>query len=107
MSDSFVPLMPVTSLAPGMMRCVEIAGQRVLVANVDGEFLATSEMCTHEDALLCTGSLHGEEVKCPLHGARFNLRTGAALDEPAEEALKCYPVRIVNDTVYIDLRSKP
>jgi len=65
----------------------------------------SDEMCTHEDARLCDGNLTGHLVKCPLHGSRFDLATGAVLDDPAEENLKIYPVTVENNTVYIMLES--
>lgn len=95
----------VTGLAPGKMKCIVAGGRRLMLANIDGEFLAVDDTCTHEDASLSTGSLHGDCVKCPLHGSRFNLRTGAALDDPAEDDLQTHPVRIDGVRVMIGLDS--
>ncbi len=61
------------------------------------------DMCTHEDASLSKGSLHGDCVKCPLHGSRFKLLTGQALDEPAEENLNTYKVKIEGDSIQVKL----
>ena len=87
------------------MTCVDVGGQRILVANVDGVFFATDDMCTHEDASLATGSLKGELVKCPLHGSRFSLRTGEPLEDPAEEPLRCYAVRVEDGAVLVEIDS--
>ena len=92
-----------SDLAPGAMTCVEVAGKRVLIANVDGEILATDDICTHEDASLSSGSLKGHLVRCPLHGSRFDLRTGAPLEEPAEEPLVRHAVRIEGDHILVTL----
>jgi len=75
------------------MKRIEIRGRRILLANVDGHICAVDDTCTHEEASLSTGVLKGELVKCPLHGSRFNVCTGEALEEPAEENLRTYPVR--------------
>ncbi len=83
------------------MRQVEVAGKRILLANVDGHFYATDDTCTHEDASLSTGFLKGEWVKCPLHGSRFNVRNGEVVDEPAEVNLKTYAVRIDGNDVWL------
>jgi len=83
-----------------MMR-VDVHGARVLLANVDGEYYAVSDTCTHEDASLSQGALHGEYIRCPLHGSRFSLRTGDPLEEPAETPLKVYPVKLSNDDICI------
>lgn len=85
------------------MTCIEVHGRRILVANVDGVFYATDDTCTHEDASLSGGSLHGELVKCPLHGSRFSLRTGEPMEDPAEEALRCYSVCVEDGAVMLDL----
>ena len=85
------------------MKRVDIDGRRMLLANVNGRFCATDDTCTHEDASLSTGSLRGELVKCPLHGSRFNVCTGEALEEPAEQNLKTYPIRVEGDNILIGL----
>lgn len=95
-----------SELAPGRMRCVDVDGRAVLIANVGGEILATDDTCTHEDASLSTGSLVGELVKCPLHGSRFSLRTGEALEDPAEEPLRCYPASVRDGMVLVELHSR-
>jgi len=81
--------------------CVKTEGYRVLIALAEEKVYAVDDMCTHEDASLSKGSLHGDCVKCPLHGSRFRLTTGEALDEPAEETLNTYPVKIEGDDILI------
>lgn len=103
MSDGFVKAGRVDDLAPGKMVRVEIAGRRILLANVDGRFYATADTCTHEDASLSSGSLRGELVKCPLHGSRFNVCTGRVMEEPAEQDLQTYPVRVEGDHILVGL----
>jgi len=104
MGEEFVMVASVDDLPSGRMTCVEVEGQRLLLANVDGTFYATDDTCTHEDASLSSGSLHGDYVKCPLHGSRFSLRTGEPVEEPADEPVNCYPVRIEDDNVLVKLR---
>ena len=55
------------------------------------------------DASLAKGSLHGHCVKCPLHGSRFDLSTGEALDEPAEDPVNTYEVRVEGDDILVAL----
>jgi len=85
------------------MKRVDIGGRRILLANVEGRLYAADDTCTHEEASLSTGFLKGELVKCPLHGSRFNVRTGEALEEPAEENLRTYPVRLEGERILIGL----
>jgi nitrite reductase/ring-hydroxylating ferredoxin subunit len=69
-----------------------------------GEFLATDDSCTHEQWSLGEDSdLEGAEVTCPLHMARFDLRTGAPLCFPATKPLRTYPVEVVGDEVYVSV----
>lgn len=90
-------------LLPGKMKRVDLDGRRILLANVDGSYYATDDTCTHEESSLSKGFLKGDTVKCPLHGSRFNLRTGQVLDDPAEENLRTYPVRLDGDDILICL----
>lgn len=107
MSKTFVRVAALQDLAPGKMICVEAPdGRRLLLANVDGAVHAADEMCTHEDAPLCTGSLKGHFVKCPLHGSRFDLITGEPMEDPADEPLKVYPVRIEDDAILVGLSNE-
>ena len=85
------------------MTCVELGARRILVANVDGVFYATDDTCTHEDASLSCGFLDGLLVKCPLHGSRFDVRTGMPMEDPAEEPLRCYAVKVVDGAVLVAL----
>ena len=101
---TYIQAIEADDLPPGRMTCVEMGGKRILIANVDGVFYATDDTCTHEDASLATGSLKGELVKCPLHGSRFSLRTGEPLEDPAEDALRCYAVKIDDGAVLVALQ---
>jgi 3-phenylpropionate/trans-cinnamate dioxygenase ferredoxin subunit len=89
---------------PGTMKRVMIGGRPILIANVDGCFYAADDTCTHEDASLSKGSLKGDLVTCPLHGSRFNLRTGEVLDEPADIPLNTYAIRVSGSEVLVEFR---
>jgi len=92
-------------LRDGEGRSVEIAGVEVGVYRCGGELFAVENICTHAHAYLHEGSVDRVRctVECPLHGAEFDLRTGAALTPPAEEALRTFPVRVVGDEVQVDI----
>jgi 3-phenylpropionate/trans-cinnamate dioxygenase ferredoxin subunit len=92
-TPEFVDAAKAGELRPGTMKRIDLAGRRILLANVAGRLYAVDDTCTHEEASLSAGVLKGELVKCPLHNSRFNVRTGEALEEPAEEPLRTYPVR--------------
>ncbi|MBS0375431.1 MAG: non-heme iron oxygenase ferredoxin subunit [Proteobacteria bacterium] len=71
----------------------EVDGRYVAVYNVGGELYAIEDRCSHDDNPLADGPVEGLEVICPRHGARFCLRTGAALSPPAYEPVATFPVR--------------
>ncbi|WP_455212085.1 Rieske (2Fe-2S) protein [Kaarinaea lacus] len=100
----FIKAATLDDVTPGKMACVALQGKRILLANDNGTIYAADEMCTHEDASLCTGSLRGHLIKCPLHGSRFDLTTGEPLEDPADEALRIYPVKIVENDIYIKIK---
>ena len=105
MTEQFIRVAKINELPPGKMRRVDIGKQRILLANVDGQVYATDDTCTHEDASLANGFLEEECVQCPLHGSRFNVRTGQAVDEPAEDNLKTYAVRVDGVDIWLDLHN--
>lgn len=101
MQRSFRKVATRSELAPGIMKSVEIGGEHVAICNVDGEFFAFHDQCTHELFPLSRGTLEGKTVMCVLHGARFDVTTGAVLSAPACESLMTYPVRVNGDDILI------
>jgi 3-phenylpropionate/trans-cinnamate dioxygenase ferredoxin component len=90
------------------MRRVDIDGVAVAVYQTEaGEFFATQDTCTHAQASLVAGELDGCEVECPLHGARFDLTTGAALCLPAFEPLVTYAVRVHDGAIWVCVDRPP
>lgn len=83
------------------MRMVKIGRKRIALINVDGEFFAIDDTCTHEEASLSEGDLYGDIVECPLHGACFNVRTGEVEAFPAVVPVETYQVRVVDDEVQV------
>ena len=80
----------ISEVPPGSVRLVG----ECAVFNIEGGFCATQALCTHKQGPLSEGSLDGTTVKCPLHGAQFNVWTGAVLHGPANEPLKTYSVTV-------------
>ncbi|MBV9815951.1 MAG: non-heme iron oxygenase ferredoxin subunit [Alphaproteobacteria bacterium] len=82
---------------------IEVAGRSIALYDVGGELFATDNICTHAYARLSDGWLECELIECPLHAARFDVRTGKVLDPPATENLKTYPVRLVGGEIQVKL----
>jgi nitrite reductase/ring-hydroxylating ferredoxin subunit len=83
------------------MKAVEVNGEQVLLCNVDGEFCAVQDECTHECFPLSEGTLEGDAVVCTLHGARFALKTGEVLAPPALVPVRTYEVRVEGEDVLV------
>ena len=98
---SWVRVAPAASIAPGDYASVELGDGFVAVFNVDGEFFAIDDLCTHDGGGLAGGRLEDHQVICPRHGARFCLRTGAALTPPAYEAVRRYETRVTGGVVEV------
>ena len=103
MAEVFVEAVKAGELPPGKMKQVRIGRRLLLLANIEGRFYAADDTCTHEDASLSAGVLKDGLVRCPLHGSRFNVCTGEALEEPAEQGLRVYPVRVEGERVLVGL----
>jgi 3-phenylpropionate/trans-cinnamate dioxygenase ferredoxin subunit len=73
----------------------------VVVFNLDGGYYAIEDVCTHDYSSLDEGELDGDCVICPRHGARFSVKTGAALSAPAYESIPTFPVRVEGDVVQV------
>lgn len=87
----------------GEMKCYTVNGRRILLAKVSGSFYALDALCPHEEGYLDEGDLEDETVVCPIHYARFSLKTGEVLEGPAEENVTCYPVEVRDGSVYIKI----
>ena len=98
---TWIRVAPAADIAPGDYASVEVDGVFVAVFNVDGEFFAIDDVCTHDGGGLAGGEIEDHQVSCPRHGARFSLRTGAALSPPAYEPVKSYPTRVVEGYVEV------
>jgi 3-phenylpropionate/trans-cinnamate dioxygenase ferredoxin subunit len=97
----WLPVAPADSIPPGDYAQIEIDGTLVAVFNVAGNFYAIDDVCTHDGGELAGGAVEGDVVICPRHGARFCLRTGAALTPPAYEPVRTYQTRVVDGIVQV------
>ena len=93
--------MSMAALAEGEMLACKVAGEEVLICHVEGQFYAVSNLCSHAGQKLSGGRLRGFEVSCPLHRARFDVRSGVALGAPATEALKRYEVTLADGKINV------
>jgi nitrite reductase/ring-hydroxylating ferredoxin subunit len=90
-------------ISEGEVVGVTVGGEDVLLAQVDDEFYAIGDICTHEHCHLSDGWLEETEVVCPCHHAKFDVTTGEVTRPPAKEDEPSYKVMVEDGTVYIDV----
>lgn len=97
----WINVVRIDELPPGNRQVIEIDGARIIVLNVDEQYFAIEDVCSHDGGELCAGALEGDEIVCPRHGARFSIRTGAALTPPAYQPIATFPVRVLNGLIQV------
>jgi nitrite reductase/ring-hydroxylating ferredoxin subunit len=102
----FHKLGTVDEVGPGEIKQYLVEDRFVALCNVEGEFHAFEDVCTHQFTHLSEGLFAGSEVKCPLHGAKFDVKTGAAKSLPAVKPVPKHEVRVENGSVYVALSPK-
>jgi 3-phenylpropionate/trans-cinnamate dioxygenase ferredoxin component len=93
MSD-WIAVAKAGEIAPDAWRTVDVDGTQIAVFNLDGEYFAIEDVCTHDGGQLTGGLVVGGQIFCVRHGARFCVKTGAALCAPAYEPTAKFPVRV-------------
>ena len=97
----FVKVADLSEIPPGDMKAVDLGEDQILLVNVAGALHACDDICSHSYASLSEGDLDGREIQCPLHGAIFNVVTGAVITPPATEPLRTFQVRIEGNDVLV------
>ncbi|GAC1668452.1 MAG: non-heme iron oxygenase ferredoxin subunit [Ktedonobacteraceae bacterium] len=99
----FIKVAELNEIEDGTMLAVEVDGEPVCLARVNGDICAFTDNCTHISGPLNEGELDGNILTCPWHGAQFNVRTGRVLRGPARQDLQTYPVKIENDSILVSI----
>jgi len=88
----------------GKIKKVTIDGKDVLVANIDGNYYAINDTCTHAGASLSEGSLDGAVITCGWHGAKFDCKTGKLSDFPVKiKDLNSYKVIVESENIFLEV----
>ena len=84
-------------------KLVGAGGQKIAIFDLGGNLHAIENTCPPRGGPLAEGMMAGEEVICPWHGSRFNVKTGAVMTPPAQQGVKSFPVRIAGDDVEVEI----
>ncbi len=93
-------------IEPSSMKAVDVAGERVCIVNIEGNYYAIGNVCTHVGGPLAEGTLEGYEVECPWHGSKFDVRTGEVKNPPASEPEPVYQVKVDGTSILIKQQGK-
>jgi 3-phenylpropionate/trans-cinnamate dioxygenase ferredoxin subunit len=92
---------PVDAVGEDLPLAAKVGGREIGVYALNGKHYALEDVCPHAYALLSQGFIDGEEVECPLHGAKFHIPTGKCTKEPGGRDLGCYPVKQEGGRLYV------
>jgi len=101
--SEYVKIATVDEVPVNSSKLIEIDNIRIALFNLNGAFYAIEDVCTHDGGPLVEGEIvNDHEVRCPRHGARFDIITGAALSMPAFEPTTAYDVYIQGEDLLIE-----
>jgi 3-phenylpropionate/trans-cinnamate dioxygenase ferredoxin subunit len=95
-----------SDIPPERVAVYTVGDHEVAVCNLAGAFYAIDDLCTHDFGSLDQGELDDGEIECPRHGARFDVRTGAATQMPAFQPVATHDVRVEGDTVQVGVEHR-
>ena len=99
-----ISLFSADELSPGDVRQVMLDEREpIAIYNLNGEFYATDDPCSHGEASLAEGDIEGDEIICPFHMGAFDIRTGEATVAPCIAAIATYAVSIEDGMVVVEL----
>ena len=101
--SGFVTVARLADLPDGFLLAVDVGGTKVVLARVGDRIHALQDRCSHEEFPLSDGELAGSQVTCSLHGARFDLETGAPRALPAVRPVPVYECRVEGDEIQVRL----
>lgn len=102
MSD-FVPVAKLADLAGNRKLIAEVNDRYIVLVELDGEIYCLDDVCTHDGGPLGEGEIDGNCLVCPRHGAKFDIRTGAAVCMPATEPTATHEVKVEGDQIFVRL----
>jgi naphthalene 1,2-dioxygenase system ferredoxin subunit len=102
-SESWITVAKSGAIEPDSVIGVKAGDLDLALYNIDGQIYATHNVCTHAHAHLSDGWLEGDIIECPLHGGRFEVKTGKGLGAPITCDLKTFPVRIESGEIQVNV----
>jgi len=99
--QDYVTVARVGEIPVGGVKVVRMDDQPLALFHLEGGYYAIEDLCTHDGGPLADGTLDGDVIECPRHGARFNVKTGAVLCLPAVAPVATFAVRVQGDEIQV------
>lgn len=93
----------VTDVPSGEMLFLDVDDEEIVLCNVNGQIWAVANVCSHDGGTLSDGLLLGNQIECPRHGARFDVRTGEVKALPAVVPIPTFSVTVESEDIYVDV----
>jgi 3-phenylpropionate/trans-cinnamate dioxygenase ferredoxin subunit len=90
----YIEITPANDVPEGERIFIEVEGKSIVIFNLAGKLYAIGDVCSHDNGPVGDGEIEENEIICPRHGARFDIRTGKATSLPAVVDIPSYPVRV-------------
>jgi 3-phenylpropionate/trans-cinnamate dioxygenase ferredoxin subunit len=99
--SQFQRVAAVSEIPSGGRLSAIVDDRAILVLNIQDQFYAIEDVCTHDGQPLTDGPLIGCEITCPRHGARFNIQTGKPMCMPATSPIPRFAVKVENGEIFV------
>lgn len=99
----YVEITPLDQLPPGERLFAEVGGKSIVIFNLAGKLFAIGDVCSHDNGPVGDGDIEENEIICPRHGARFDIRTGKATSLPAIVDIPAFPLRVENSMIKLGI----
>tara|TARA_A100001037_G_scaffold306693_1_gene354149 strand:+ start:42992 stop:43297 length:306 start_codon:yes stop_codon:yes gene_type:complete len=100
---SLINICKYTEIPNGSKKKFEINDKEIIIFNINNHLFAIDNNCSHDEASLENGTLDEYEIECPMHGAKFDVRTGEVTCLPAVSEIKTYKIEIIDDFIMLEI----
>jgi 3-phenylpropionate/trans-cinnamate dioxygenase ferredoxin subunit len=99
----YIEIVPADQLPEGERIFIEVEGRSIVIFNLAGKLFAIGDVCSHDNGPVGDGEIEENEIICPRHGGRFDIRTGKATSLPPVVDIPSYPVRVAERMIEIGI----
>lgn len=97
------PIAALSDIPENGNKAFDIAGRSILVCRSAVGIFAVENMCSHAFSYLEGGKVRGAHLFCPLHGVRFDMRTGCPAGKLTDKPIATFPATVEGDTVFVEI----